>query len=85
MGVEARHAPAAVAGDRVAGRRLNSREIQPFIWRRALDFGAIDENSRQFIALRRPLCPGPAFGPGLRLKRGRGGIREAEFFARYSN
>ena len=28
----------------------------------------------------RPLCAGPALGPGYDLKRGRGGIREVEFF-----
>ena len=69
----------AVAGDRVLGERFLA-EIQPFIWRRALDFGAIDEIRDISSRIRDHYAQGQAFGPGFDLKRGRGGIREAEFF-----
>ena len=67
------------AGDRVLGERFLA-EIQPFIWRRALDFGAIDEIRDISLRIRDHYAQGQAFGPGFDLKRGRGGIREAEFF-----
>ena len=69
----------AAAGDRALGQRFLG-EIQPFIWRRALDFGAIDEIREISIRIRDHYAQGQAFGPGFDLKRGRGGIREAEFF-----
>ena len=69
----------AAAGDKALGERFLA-EIQPFIWRRALDFGAIDEIRDISIRIRDHYAQGQAFGPGYDLKRGRGGIREAEFF-----
>ena len=69
----------AAAGDIALGQRFLA-EIQPFIWRRALDFGAIDEIRDISIRIRDHYAQGQAFGPGFDLKRGRGGIREAEFF-----
>ena len=69
----------ACAGDRTLGQRFLA-EIQPFIWRRALDFGAIDEIREISVRIRDHYAQGQAFGPGYDLKRGRGGIREAEFF-----
>ena len=69
----------AAAGDRALGNRFLD-EIQPFIWRRALDFGAIDEIRDISVRIRDHYAQGQAFGPGFDLKRGRGGIREAEFF-----
>lgn len=69
----------ATAGDRALGQRFLA-EIQPFIWRRALDFGAIDEIRDISSRIRDHYAQGQAFGPGFDLKRGRGGIREAEFF-----
>ena len=69
----------AAAGDRALGERFLA-EIQPFIWRRALDFGAIDEIRDISVRIRDHYAQGQAFGPGFDLKRGRGGIREAEFF-----
>jgi glutamate-ammonia-ligase adenylyltransferase len=69
----------ACAGDRTLGNRF-LKEIQPFIWRRALDFGAIDEIRDISLRIRDHYAQGQAFGPGFDLKRGRGGIREAEFF-----
>lgn len=67
------------AGDKALGQRF-LREIQPFVWRRALDFGAIDEIRSISLRIRDHYAQGQAFGPGYDLKRGRGGIREAEFF-----
>ena len=55
--------------------------IRPFIWRRALDFGAIGEIRGISRRIRDHHAQGQAFGPGFDLKRGRGGIREIEFFA----
>ncbi len=69
----------AAAGDCALGNRF-LHEIQPFIWRRALDFGAIDEIRDISVRIRDHYAQGQVFGPGYDLKRGRGGIREAEFF-----
>ncbi|HTG38874.1 MAG TPA: glutamine-synthetase adenylyltransferase, partial [Sphingomonas sp.] len=70
----------ACAGDVVLGQRfLNA--IRPFIWRRSLDFGAIAEIRGITTRIRDHHSRGQAFGPGFDLKRGRGGIREIEFFA----
>ena len=70
----------AAAGDLALGKRFLSA-IQPFIWRRALDFGAIGEIRGISRRIRDHHAKGQAFGPGYDLKRGRGGIREVEFFA----
>ena len=69
----------AAAGDKVLGTMF-LEEIRPFIWRRALDFGAIEEIREISSRIRDHYAQGQAFGPGYDLKRGRGGIREAEFF-----
>ena len=69
----------AAAGDVRLGEAF-LREIRPFIWRRALDFGAIQEIRDISLRIRDHFAQGQAFGPGYDLKRGRGGIREAEFF-----
>lgn len=69
----------AVAGDNEMGRRFLA-EIRPFVWRRALDFGAIDDIRDISLRIRDHYAQGQQFGPGYDLKRGRGGIREAEFF-----
>ena len=68
-----------VAGDRAAGRRF-LRELQPFIWRKNLDFAAIQDIhsiKRQINAHRggRRIAV-----EGHDIKTGRGGIREIEFF-----
>ncbi|KQN83928.1 glutamate-ammonia-ligase adenylyltransferase [Sphingomonas sp. Leaf67] len=70
----------AVAGDAVLGNRFLDA-IRPFVWRRALDYGAIGEIRDITRRIRDHYAQGQAFGPGYDLKRGRGGIREAEFFA----
>ncbi len=70
----------AAAGDVAAGDAF-LRTIRPFVWRRSLDFGAIDEIGRLTTRIRDAYAGGQAVGPGYDLKRGRGGIREVEFFA----
>jgi glutamate-ammonia-ligase adenylyltransferase len=69
----------AAAGDTALGR-LFLDEIQPFIWRRAVDFGAIEEIREISLRIRDHYAQGQGFAAGYDLKRGRGGIREAEFF-----
>jgi glutamate-ammonia-ligase adenylyltransferase len=69
-----------VAGDRIAGQRF-LQELQPYIWRKHLDFAAIaDIHSikRQIQAHR---GGGRIAVLGHDIKIGRGGIREVEFFA----
>lgn len=70
----------AAAGDMALGQRFLDT-IRPFVWRRALDFGAIGEIRGISRRIRDHHAQGQAFGPGFDLKRGRGGIREVEFFA----
>lgn len=70
----------AAAGDIAAGEVFLA-EIAPFIWRQVLDFGAVEE-IRKLTQRIRQEYEGPANpGPGYDVKRGRGGIREIEFFA----
>jgi glutamate-ammonia-ligase adenylyltransferase len=68
-----------VAGDPVLGRYF-LEAIHPFVWRRSLDFGAVGEINAISRRIRDHYAQGQAFGPGYDLKRGRGGIREVEFF-----
>ncbi|MCW1383237.1 bifunctional [glutamine synthetase] adenylyltransferase/[glutamine synthetase]-adenylyl-L-tyrosine phosphorylase [Novosphingobium sp. KCTC 2891] len=70
----------AAAGDIPAGQAFLDT-IRPFVWRRSLDFGAIDEIGRLTTRIRDHYIGGQTLGPGYDLKRGRGGIREVEFFA----
>ncbi|AJP72031.1 bifunctional [glutamine synthetase] adenylyltransferase/[glutamine synthetase]-adenylyl-L-tyrosine phosphorylase [Sphingomonas hengshuiensis] len=70
----------ACAGDRALGEQFLAA-IRPFVWRRALDFGAIREIRDISRRIRDHYAQSQAFGPGYDLKRGRGGIREIEFFA----
>ncbi|MDT9598069.1 bifunctional [glutamate--ammonia ligase]-adenylyl-L-tyrosine phosphorylase/[glutamate--ammonia-ligase] adenylyltransferase [Sphingosinicella rhizophila] len=70
----------AVAGDFVLAHYF-LEAIHPFVWRRSLDFGAIGEIQSISRRIRDHYAPGQRFGPGFDLKRGRGGIREVEFFA----
>jgi [glutamine synthetase] adenylyltransferase / [glutamine synthetase]-adenylyl-L-tyrosine phosphorylase len=69
----------SVAGDVPMGQRFLDT-IQPFVWRRSLDFGAVEELRAMSRRIRSHHSGGQVFGPGYDLKRGRGGIREAEFF-----
>jgi glutamate-ammonia-ligase adenylyltransferase len=69
-----------VAGDRVGGQHF-LRELEPFIWRKNLDFAAIQDIhsiKRQINAHR---GGGRIAVEGHDIKTGRGGIREIEFFA----
>ncbi|WP_201026674.1 MULTISPECIES: bifunctional [glutamine synthetase] adenylyltransferase/[glutamine synthetase]-adenylyl-L-tyrosine phosphorylase [Sphingobium] len=68
------------AGDIALGDYF-MQQIRPFVWRRSLDFGAIDAITDLSRRIRDHYAQGQAFGPGYDLKRGRGGIREVEFFA----
>lgn len=70
----------ASAGDRALGEQFLAA-IQPFIWRRSLDFRQLKEIGAMSDRIRDHFAQGQAFGPGYDLKRGRGGIREIEFFA----
>ena len=70
----------ASSGDIAAGQAFLDT-IRPFVWRRSLDFGAIDEIGRLTSRIRDHYAVGQEVGPGYDLKRGRGGIREVEFFA----
>ncbi|HEX3421853.1 MAG TPA: bifunctional [glutamate--ammonia ligase]-adenylyl-L-tyrosine phosphorylase/[glutamate--ammonia-ligase] adenylyltransferase [Sphingomicrobium sp.] len=69
----------AAAGDIALGKRFLD-SIQPFVWRRSLDFGVIDEVRQISARIRDHFAQGSQIGPGFDLKRGRGGIREVEFF-----
>ncbi len=69
-----------VAGDEALGARFLDA-IQPFIWRRSMDFGQLRRIGDISARIRSHYADGQAFGPGFDLKRGRGGIREVEFFA----
>ena len=70
----------SAAGDVAAGEHFLDH-VHPFVWRRSLDFTAIEE-IRRLTARIRQSYDGPRDpGPGFDLKRGRGGIREVEFFA----
>ena len=69
-----------VGGDRTAGDRFLN-DIVPFIWRRYLDFAAIDD----IQSLKRQVHAHKGHGEiavaGHDIKVGRGGIREIELFA----
>lgn len=69
-----------VAGDAAVGRYFLDA-IHPFVWRRSLDFGAIAEVRSITGRIRDHYAQGQVLGPHYDLKRGRGGIREVEFFA----
>ncbi|MBO9581537.1 MAG: bifunctional [glutamine synthetase] adenylyltransferase/[glutamine synthetase]-adenylyl-L-tyrosine phosphorylase [Sphingobium sp.] len=70
----------ASAGDMTLGHEFLAA-IRPFVWRRSLDFGAIRAISDVSRKIRAHYGSGQRFGPGYDLKRGRGGIREIEFYA----
>ena len=70
----------ACGGDMALGQRFLDA-IRPFVWRRAVDFGAVGEIREITRRIRDHHAQGQSLGPGYDLKRGRGGIREVEFFA----
>ena len=73
----------AAAGDIALGQRFLD-SIQPFVWRRSLDFGVIEDVRQISARIRDHFAQGSQIGPGFDLKRGRGGIREVEFFVQFS-
>lgn len=70
----------ACAGDVALGRSFLAA-IRPFVWRRSLDYSAIRDIEDISLRIRDHFDEGQEVGPGFDLKRGRGGIREVEFFA----
>ncbi len=68
------------AGDIEAGQRfLNT--LRPFVWRRHLDFAAIQDAHDMRLRIRENKGTGGALTiPGHDMKLGQGGIREIEFF-----
>lgn len=68
------------AGDQVSGNRF-LKDLSPFVWRRHLDFAAIQDAHDMRLAIRQHKgLGGPITLPGHNMKLGRGGIREIEFF-----
>ena len=70
----------ACAGDIALGEAFLAG-IRPFVWRRSLDYSAIRDIKSISLRIRDHYDEGQKPGPGFDLKRGRGGIREIEFFA----
>ncbi len=71
----------AAAGDLAAGAAYLER-LTPFVWRRHLDFAAIQDAHDMARRIRdHKGLAGPITLPGHDVKLGRGGIREIEFFA----
>ncbi len=70
----------ACAGDVALGGQFLDA-IRPFVWRRSLDYSAIRDIEEISLRIRDHFDEGQKVGPGFDLKRGRGGIREVEFFA----
>ena len=68
------------AGDLEAGARFLA-SLRPFVWRRHLDFAAIQDAHDIRLRIRETKGTGGAISvPGHDMKLGRGGIREIEFF-----
>jgi len=69
-----------VAGDRVAAQRFLA-ELRPFLWRKNLDFAAIQDVHSIKRQINAHWGGGRIAIQGHNIKTGRGGIREIEFFA----
>ncbi|TRW97703.1 glutamine-synthetase adenylyltransferase [Paracoccus sp. M683] len=68
------------AGDLAAGQRFLD-ELRPFVWRKHLDFAAIQDAHDMRLRIRDHKGLGGRLEvPGHNMKLGRGGIREIEFF-----
>jgi len=68
------------AGDIAAGDRF-LETLTPFVWRKHLDFAAIEDAHAMRLRIREHKgLGGPITLPGHNVKLGRGGIREIEFF-----
>lgn len=71
------------AGDLQAGERFLN-DLTPFVWRRHLDYAAIQDAHDMRLAIREHKGHHGAITlPGHDMKLGRGGIREIEFFAQF--
>ena len=70
----------AAGGDIAAGEHF-VEQLRPFIWRKNLDFTAIEEIRRLTSRIRQAFSGPRVPAPGFDVKKGRGGIREVEFFA----
>lgn len=70
----------AAAADIAAGEDFLAA-IRPFVWRGQLDFGAVEEIRALTLRIRNSHAGPPVPAPGFDVKRGRGGIREIEFYA----
>jgi len=71
----------ACAGDIAAGESFLQR-LSPFIWRKHLDFAALQDAHDMVLRIREHKgLHGPLEFAGLDVKLGPGGIREIEFFA----
>ncbi len=70
----------ACAGDLAAGERFLDT-LKPFVWRRHLDFAAIQDAHDMRLRIRENKGTGGSLSiPGHDMKLGQGGIREIEFF-----
>ncbi|HEY0283377.1 MAG TPA: bifunctional [glutamine synthetase] adenylyltransferase/[glutamine synthetase]-adenylyl-L-tyrosine phosphorylase [Rhizomicrobium sp.] len=70
----------ACAGDPAAGARFLAA-IEPYVWRRNLDFAAIEDIQSIKRQIHAHVGHGEIAVAGHNIKLGRGGIREIEFFA----
>ncbi|MFN7176406.1 MAG: glutamine-synthetase adenylyltransferase, partial [Thermaurantiacus sp.] len=68
------------AGDLPLGRAFLTA-IRPFLWRRSLDYSALADIRDVTFRIRDHFEDRQTPGPGWDVKRGRGGIREIEFYA----
>ena len=69
----------SAAGDVALGQGLLDA-IRAFVWRRSLDWTAVRDIQAVSLRIRDHFDAGQRIGPGFDIKRGRGGIREIEFF-----
>ncbi|SIS77008.1 glutamate-ammonia-ligase adenylyltransferase [Paracoccus saliphilus] len=70
----------SAAGDIAAGERF-LQELRPFVWRKHLDFAAIQDAHDMRLRIRDHKGLGGRLDvPGHNMKLGQGGIREIEFF-----
>ncbi|MDF1854918.1 bifunctional [glutamine synthetase] adenylyltransferase/[glutamine synthetase]-adenylyl-L-tyrosine phosphorylase [Pseudooceanicola sp.] len=73
----------ACAGDLQAGARFIN-DLRPFVWRRHLDFAAIQDAHDMRMKIRdHKGLHGAIDLPGFDMKQGTGGIRAIEFFAQF--
>ena len=77
----AAHVKARAAAGDVAGGAAYLDRLSPFVWRRHLDFAAVEDAHAMRLAIRDAHAPVDRGLPGRDVKLGRGGIREIEFFA----